>query len=63
MEKKDIIRNVALMAIFLGIGLSQFTQGVRTVQILGLFASGVGFGSSMTVIIQIIKSKMAKTDA
>jgi hypothetical protein len=57
MDKNIIIRNAALMVIFAVTGLLQFTENVRTVQIVGLLASGVGFGAALTVIIQSYRSK------
>jgi hypothetical protein len=60
MDKKIIIRNAALMVIFAVTGLLQFTENVRTVQIVGLLASGVGFGAALTVIIQSYRSEKKK---
>ncbi|MGA3287628.1 MAG: hypothetical protein ABSD46_09390 [Bacteroidota bacterium] len=58
MNVKLIIRNIALMVFFCAIGLTLFTaENVRTVQIVGLFACGAGFGASLTVIISAFKSK------
>ena len=41
MDMKLVGLNVALMVVFGVLGLTQFTENVRTVQVLGLFASGI----------------------
>jgi site-specific recombinase len=58
--KPILIRNIALMVVFGAVGLTMFTENVRTVQILGLFASGVVFGVSLAAIISAYRSKQAK---
>ena len=60
MNRKFILRNVALIVMFCVLGLTQFTENVRTVQIVGLLACGAGFGASLTVIIQAFRSKQTK---
>jgi hypothetical protein len=62
MNKKVIVTNVALMVFFSAIALGMFTENVRTVQVLGLFATGVGFGASLATIISAFKSKQIKTE-
>jgi hypothetical protein len=57
MNKKRIGSNIALMAVFIAVPLTLFTENVRTVQILGLFASGAVFGASLTAIITAIKAR------
>ena len=59
MNKKLIITNVALMVFFSAIGLGMFTENVRTVQVCGLFATGVGFGASLSRVISGFRSKQA----
>jgi hypothetical protein len=61
MRTKLIARNVVLIVVFGVIGLTQFTENVRTVQILGLLASGAIIGSSLAMIIVALKAKQ-KTD-
>ena len=56
MNKKSIGRNVAIVIVFACIGLTQFTEGVRAVQVLGLFASGIVVGASATVAIFMYKA-------
>ena len=56
MKKKSVGRNVAIVIIFAIIGLTQFTDNVRAVQVLGLFASGVVVGVSATVAIFMYKT-------
>ena len=58
--KSIVIRHVALMAVFCGVGLGIFTENVRTVQVLGLFISGLGFGVSLAAIISVYRSTQAK---
>jgi hypothetical protein len=60
MNKKLIISNVGLLLFFSAIGLGMFTENVRTVQIIGLFACGVGFGAALSVIIHAFRSKQIK---
>ena len=57
MKKNQIIRNVALIIVFCAVGLVLFTENVRTVQILGLFACGAVAGASLRNIIVALKSK------
>jgi hypothetical protein len=61
MRTKLIARNVGLIVVFGVVGLTQFTENVRTVQILGLLASGAIIGSSLAMIIVALKAKQ-KTD-
>jgi predicted metal-binding protein len=61
MKMKLILRNVAPMVVFGAIGLISFTEGVRTVQILGIFACGMVVGASLTHLIMELKAKQ-KTD-
>jgi hypothetical protein len=58
--KSILIRNIALMVVFGAVGLTMFTENVRTVQILGLFASGVVFGVSLAAIISAFRSKQPR---
>jgi hypothetical protein len=60
MSKKLIISNVSLMVFFGAIGFGMFTENVRAVQMLGLFACGVGFGAALTVIVHAFKLKQTK---
>ncbi|HCV43512.1 MAG TPA: hypothetical protein DGH68_08495 [Bacteroidetes bacterium] len=57
MKLKLVGTNVAIMVVFGVIGLTRFTEGVRTVQILGLFASGAAVGASLATIIAAFKAK------
>lgn len=61
MRMKIIVRNVALIVVFGVVGLTQFTENVRTVQVLGLLASGAIIGSSLAMIIVALRAKQ-KTD-
>ena len=50
-------RNIALIILFAIVGVTQFTENVRTVQIVGLVASGAVIGSSLAAIITAFKAK------
>ena len=57
MNKNQIIRNVALSVVFCAAGFILFTDNVRTVQIIGLFASGAVVGASLSNILLALKTK------
>lgn len=57
MKISPIVRNIGFMAIFGLVGLTRFTEDVRTVQVLGLFASGALFGMALASLIMEIKAK------
>ena len=44
MKSRSLAQNLALTVIFLGVGMVTFTENVRTVQVLGLYVSGVASG-------------------
>jgi hypothetical protein len=50
MSKNPIVRNVALIIVFCAVALVLFTENVRTVQILGLFACGAVAGAALCQI-------------
>ncbi len=60
MTKRPIVRNITLMAVFCAVGVTLFTENVRTVQIIGLLACGAIIGASLTNIIVTLKSKNKK---
>jgi hypothetical protein len=60
MNTKLIVRNIALIVVFGVIGLTMFTENVRTVQIVGLLACGAVIGAALTAIISALKSKQTK---
>jgi hypothetical protein len=57
MNRKLVRRNVALIIVFGVLGLTQFSENVRTVQVLGLFASGVVVGAAWTRIVAALTAK------
>lgn len=57
MDKKELTRNLAFIVIFTAVALIEFTDNVRTVQIIGLFACGMVVGSSLVSIIRSLKTK------
>jgi hypothetical protein len=46
-----------MMIVFTAIGLTMFTENVRSVQILGLFATGVVFGVSLARIVSAVRAR------
>ena len=57
MNKRPVIRSIALITVFCAVGLILFTENVRIVQILGLFACGAVVGASLTKLIVAFKTK------
>ena len=45
------------MIVFAAVGFTMFTENVRTVQILGLFASGAVFGVGLTRIVDALRGR------
>jgi hypothetical protein len=60
MKMKLVGINIALIVIFGVLGLTQFSENVRTVQVLGLFASGVVVGSALSRISAALTAKKNK---
>ncbi len=60
MSTKFVGTNIALMLVFAVAGLTQFTENVRTVQVIGLFASGAVFGVALGTISMAIKARQKK---
>jgi hypothetical protein len=60
MDMKLVGRNAAIMVVFGVLGLTQFSENVRTVQILGLFASGAVVGAAWTKIAAALTAKRNK---
>lgn len=58
--KPILIWNIALMVLFGAVGLTTFTENVRTVQIVGLLGCGAVFGAAFTSIIFAFKSRQTK---
>ncbi len=58
MDKKTFIRNLAIIIIFTAVALIEFTDNVRAVQVLGLFACGAVVGSSLVMTIKSLKAKI-----
>lgn len=57
MNRKTVGVNIALMAVFGAIGLTLFTEDVKTVQIIGLFVSGAVFGAALGAIVSAFRTK------
>jgi len=57
MTRNLIIRNVALIIVFCAVAIVLFSENIRTVQIIGLFACGAVAGASLTKIITVLKEK------
>jgi hypothetical protein len=60
MDMKLVGRNVAFIVVFGVLGLTQFTENVRTVQVLGLFASGAVVGAAWIRIVASLTAKRNK---
>ena len=61
MNKNPIIRNVALIIVFCAVAFVLFTENVRIVQILGLFACGAVVGAALTQIkVELKSNKQSK---
>jgi hypothetical protein len=57
MQMNVIWRSVAMMVAFSAMAWLMFTDNVRTVQILGLFACGAVFGAGLTSIVAAIRGR------
>ena len=57
MHARRIGANLAIFIVFIAVGLTMFTEGVRTVQILGLMASGAAAGAGLARLIEGLRSK------
>ncbi len=57
MNHKLVWSNLAIMVVFTVIGLTRFTENVRTVQVVGLFASGAAFGASLVALITALRAR------
>jgi hypothetical protein len=55
MSTRSVAQNLALVAVFLSVGMITFTENVRTVQVLGLYASGVASGGFLARAISAAK--------
>lgn len=60
--KGVIIRNIALMVVFGAVGLTLFSENVRTVQIIGLLGCGAVMGAALTLIISAFKTRKKQAD-
>ncbi|MGE5464484.1 MAG: hypothetical protein ACM3PS_14075 [Syntrophothermus sp.] len=56
MNQKIIWINIGLMVMFGAIGLNQFTENIRAVQVVGLFGSGAGFGAALVTVIRALRA-------
>jgi len=61
MRRVVIFRNAALMIVFAAIGFLKFTDNLRTVQILGLFACGAVFGVGLSQIIFEVRARQKQS--
>jgi len=60
MKTRTIGRNILIMIVFGAYAVIQFSQNVKPVQILGIFACGVVFGAALIKIIITIRAKKEK---
>jgi len=54
-KTKAAWRNIALMVVIGAAGLTQFTENVRAVQVLGLLATGAMFGVALSTLFVALK--------
>jgi len=59
-KKVTITRNIVLMVVFGAIGLTQFSENVRTVQVVGLLGCGAVFGAALMLITSAFRAKQTK---
>lgn len=57
MNNRSIFRNITLIIVFCAVGIVLFTENVRLVQIIGLFACGMVMGVSLDQIVQTLRKK------
>ena len=57
MKTKFIAGNVVVMVLFGALGLMRFSEGVRTVQVLGLFGSGMAVGAALISVVNALRAK------
>ena len=57
MNTRVVWSSVAMMIVFTSVGLTMFTENVRNVQILGLFATGAVFGVSLARIVAAFRAR------
>ena len=55
MDKKFIAINAAMFIIFYAIGITQFAENIKPVQLLGIFTCGIVCGASLVAISRSIK--------
>jgi energy-converting hydrogenase Eha subunit C len=60
MNKRLLIRNIGLIVVFGAIGFTMFTENVRLVQMIGLFACGAVCGVYFAGIVAAFKSREPK---
>ena len=57
MRSRPVWANLAMIIVFIAVGLTMFTDGVRTVQVLGLLACGAAAGAGLTRLILGLRSR------
>jgi hypothetical protein len=56
-----VLRNIALMAVFVAVALTTFSANVRTVQIIGLLACGAVVGAALSAIVNALRLRALKS--
>jgi hypothetical protein len=56
MKVRSIAQNIAWMVMFFATAMLTFSENVRTVQVMGLFASGMGCGVFFARAILAVKA-------
>ncbi|HUI63401.1 MAG TPA: hypothetical protein VL126_01060 [Bacteroidota bacterium] len=57
MKSRSVGANLAILFVFVFVGLTMFSDGVRTVQIIGLLACGAAAGAALTRLIVGLRSR------
>jgi hypothetical protein len=57
MRSGRIGANLAIFLVFIAVGLTVFSGGVRTVQLVGLLACGAASGAGLTRLISALRSR------
>jgi hypothetical protein len=57
MKQKSVAIYIAIVVVFGLVGLTRFSENVRTVQVAGLFASGMAAGVGLAGIIGTLRNK------
>ena len=60
MKMRFIGANVVIMVLVGGLGLTRYSEGVRTVKVIGLFGSGMAVGAAFISVVNELRAKTKK---